>query len=183
MDYLNQHQELIDLCRKRDQKAQFKLYKLYFRNMYNTSYRILANPLEAEDAMQEAFLSAFEKIDSYSGKVSFGSWLKRIVVNESLDHLRKRKAQLVPLTESEIEFLPEDEGKDMEEEKMKIEAIQSAIEKLPEGYRVVLSLYLLEGYDHEEIAEILTISNSTARSQYARAKRKLIEMVKNQVNV
>lgn len=179
MEYLNQHQDLIDLCRKRDQKAQFQLYRLYYKNMYNTSYRIVADTAEAEDVMQEAFLSAFEKIETYSGKVSFGAWLKRIVVNQSLDCLRKKRQQFVSIEENTPEIKDETENYDLEEEKFKIELVQKAIEELPEGYRVVLSLHLLEGYDHQEISEILGITNSTARSQYARAKQKLLVIIKD----
>jgi len=90
--FRNIHQDLIDGCRSGDQKAQFQVYKLYYKAMFNTSLRIVNNDMEAEDVMQEAFLSAFEKINTYSGTVSFGAWLKRIVVNRSLDCLGKRKA-------------------------------------------------------------------------------------------
>lgn len=182
MEYLNQNQELIDLCRKRDQKAQFQMYKLYYKNMFNTSYRIVADAHEAEDVMQEAFLSAFEKIESYSGKVSFGAWLKRIVVNQSLDCLRKRKHRLVPIEETGADISEEHDDYDFEDESIKLELMQKSIEELPEGYRIVLSLHLLEGYDHQEIAEILQITNSTARSQYARARHKLLEIIKVKLN-
>ncbi len=183
MEYLNQHQELIDLCRRKDQKAQFQLYKLYYRKMYNTSFRIVANLAEAEDVMQEAFLSAFEKIDTYSGKVSFGAWLKRIVVNKSLDCLRRKKNRFVPIEETGADVEVENNDYDFEEEKLKIDLVQKCIEQLPDGYRIVLSLHLLEGYDHQEIAEIMQITNSTARSQYARARQKLVEIIKKQLNI
>jgi RNA polymerase sigma-70 factor (ECF subfamily) len=90
--FRNIHQDLVDGCRTGDQKSQFKIYKLYYKAMYNTSLRIVNDTMEAEDIMQESFLSAFEKIDSYSGTVSFGAWLKRIVINRSLDALSRRKA-------------------------------------------------------------------------------------------
>ena len=182
MEYLNQNQDLIDLCRKRDQKAQFQVYKLYYKNMFNTSYRILADAHEAEDVMQESFLKAFDKIETYSGKVSFGAWLKRIVVNQSLDCLRKKKHRLIPIEETGADISEEHDNYDFEDEKLKIELVQKSIEELPEGYRIVLSLHLLEGYDHQEIAEILQITNSTARSQYARSRRKLLEIIKNKMN-
>ena len=176
--YTNIHQDIIDNCRNKDRKAQFRIYKLYYRNMYNISLRIVNSPDEAEDIMQEAFLSAFEKIDSYKGEVSFGAWLKRIVINKSLDSIRKKKTGLV-IFEEGVAVPVEDENIDNLIEP-RLDLIHKCIRMLPEGYRIILSLYLLEGYDHEEIGEILGISASTSRSQYARARQKLRLMVKNQ---
>jgi len=173
--FRNLHQDLLDGCKTGDQKAQFQIYKLYYKAMYNTSLRIVNNNMEAEDIMQESFLSAFEKIDTYSGTVSFGAWLKRIVINRSLDALGKKKAVFEDI-ESHFGIMdksPEESVRN-EEIDVKVEEIKEAIEKLPDGYRIILSLYLLEGYDHDEIAEILKISSSTSRSQLSRAKQKLI---------
>lgn len=173
--YKNIHQDLIDGCKTGDQKAQFQIYKLYYKAMFNTSLRIVNDTMEAEDIMQESFLSAFEKINTYSGTVSFGAWLKRIVINRSLDALSKKKVAL-----EDIDSFPgirDDSGDEMlykEEVELKVEEIKKEIEKLPDGYRVILSLYLIEGYDHDEIADILGITSSTSRSQLSRAKQKLI---------
>ena len=173
--FRNLHQDILDACKEGDQRAQFQIYKLYYKAMYNTSLRIVNDTMEAEDIMQEAFLSAFEKIDMYSGTVSFGAWLKKIVINRSLDALGKRKAVFEDI-ESHIGIRDEShEDKARNEEiDVKVEEVKEAIENLPDGYRVILSLYLLEGYDHDEIAEILKISSSTSRSQLSRAKQKLI---------
>lgn len=174
--FRNIHQDLIDGCREGDQKAQFQIYKLYYKAMYNTSLRIVNDRMEAEDIMQESFLSAFEKIDSYSGTVSFGAWLKKIVVNRSLDALGKRKAIFEDI-ESYVGIIddsPEETIND-EENELKIEKIKMAINELPDGYRIILSLYILEGYDHDEISEILNISSSTSRSQLSRAKSRLLK--------
>jgi RNA polymerase sigma-70 factor (ECF subfamily) len=143
--------------------------------MYNTSLRIVGDTMEAEDIMQESFLSAFEKIDTYSGTVSFGAWLKKIVINRSLDTLNRRKAIFEDI-ETHIGIRDEstEDLAQKEEIDVRVEEVKDAIEKLPDGYRVILSLYLLEGYDHDEIAEILSISSSTSRSQLSRAKQKLI---------
>jgi len=173
--FRNLHQDLLDGCKHGDQKAQFQIYKLYYKAMYNTSLRIVNDTMEAEDIMQESFLSAFEKINTYSGTVSFGAWLKKIVINRSLDALGKRKAVFEDI-ESHI-GIKDDENDNVtnyEELDVKVEEVKEAIERLPDGYRVILSLYLLEGYDHDEIAEILSISSSTSRSQLSRAKQKLI---------
>ena len=177
--YKNIHQDVIDRCRKGEQKAQFQIYKLYYKAMYNTSFRIINDRMEAEDIMQEAFLKAFDKIHTYSGRVSFGAWLKRIVINHSLDELKKKKVEFDSLEDNDYDPKEEtDEEEDDEEEIWnKVEKVREAINELPDGYRVVLSLYLLEGYDHEEIAEILNLSSSTSRSQYTRAKNKLKEQL------
>jgi RNA polymerase sigma-70 factor (ECF subfamily) len=175
--YTNIHQDLIELCGKQDPKAQFKIYKLYYKAMYNSALRIVKDSYEAEDIMQEAFLSAFKNIGKYKGEVSFGAWLKRIVVNRSLDSLKKKKLELFPL-ESELYKLTEEDTKfETEDSKEQLEAIQHGMNLLPTGYRVILSLYLIEGYDHEEIASVLGVTASTSRSQFLRAKKKLIQIL------
>jgi RNA polymerase sigma factor (sigma-70 family) len=174
--YLNIHQDLIDLCRQGNREAQFSIYGLYYKAMYNTCLRIVKDPSEAEDIMQESFLSAFQKIDTYSGTVSFGAWLKKIVVNRSLDSIKRHKMYFETLDDRIAGDLKEE----AREEEITVDAarIRDAIMQLPEGFRIVLSLYLLEGYDHEEIAQILEISSSTSRSQYVRARQKLAEILK-----
>ncbi len=141
--------------------------------MYNICLRMVGAQVEAEDVMQEAFLNAFTKIDTYQGVVSFGAWLKKIVINRSLDHLKKRKVKFEELNEK----IPDEEPVNIEISEIQMEKLKNAIQQLPDGYRVVLSLYLLEGYDHEEIAQILGITNVSSRSQYMRAKLKLREML------
>ena len=174
--YQNIHQDLVDRCRKGDTKAQFELYKLYYKPMYNVCLRMIGNAVEAEDVMQEAFLKALTKIDTYEGVVSFGAWLKKIVINRSLDHLKKRKVKFEELNEK----IPDEEPVTLEISGIHMERLKKAIQRLPDGYRVVLSLYLLEGYDHEEISQILKISNESSRSQYMRAKMKLREMLQKE---
>lgn len=143
--------------------------------MYSICMRIINNESEAEDVMQEAFLNAFRKIDTYKGEVSFGAWLKKIVINRSLDVLKKRKVKFDEINEKTNQ-IPDYQ---METKEVNVKVIKDAIQKLPDGYRVVLSLYLIEGYDHEEISEILGISNSNSRTQYLRAKNKLRELLKD----
>ncbi|WP_372751838.1 RNA polymerase sigma factor [Labilibaculum sp.] len=175
--YKNIHQDLIELCRKNKAKAQSKIYKLYYKAMYNSSLRIVKNPAEAEDIMQEAFLSAFKNIKKYKGEVSFGAWLKKIVVNRSLDHLKKKKLDLFPLDNEIYKLSEETNDENFEFSEAQIKLVTKAIDLLPRGYGIILNLYLLEGYDHEEIGQILHISSSTSRSQYLRAKKKLIQIV------
>jgi RNA polymerase sigma-70 factor (ECF subfamily) len=142
--------------------------------MYNVSLRIVNDEMEAEDVMQEAFLSAFDKIDSYKGEVSFGAWLKRIVVNRSLDCLKKRKVEFEEVDERTTQIA---ESNSITKE-VDAEMLKNAICRLPDYYRVVLSIFLIEGYDHEEISHILGISNSVSRTQLSRAKNKLRDLLK-----
>lgn len=165
---------MIDRCKAGEREAQFQLYKLYYKSMFNTSLRMVGNEAEAEDIMQESFLKAFKKIDTYEGKVSFGAWLKKIVVNRSLDYLKKRKVNFEEIDEK---LMDEAETPVLETRELNLQKLKDAIFQLPEGYRAVLSLYLLEGYDHDEISEILGISNSSSRSQLLRAKLKLRKLL------
>lgn len=147
--------------------------------MFNTSLRIVNDTAEAEDIMQESFLDAFQKIDTYTGVGSFGSWLKRIVVNNSLDVLRKSK-DVISLDDNEIDLPVEEDHNDEEEILFQVEGIKKAIMQLPDEYRVVISLFLLEGYDHEEISSILNISNNSSRTRYSRARTKVLEILKTE---
>ncbi len=149
--------------------------------MYNTALRFMREEEAAQDVMQEAFISAFENLSSYRGDSAFGAWLKRIVINKAITHLGKRK----------MERLPEDERWDVKEEEaidifegfpFTVEKVRKAIYDLPDGYRSVLSLYLLEGYDHSEIAEIMGITESTSKSQFNRSKKKLKELLQGKLS-
>jgi RNA polymerase sigma factor (sigma-70 family) len=180
--YKNIHQDLIELCGKNDPKAQFKIYKLYYKAMYNSSLRIVKDATEAEDIMQEAFLSAFRNIKKYKGEVSFGAWLKRIVVNRSLDSLKKKKLELFPLDNELYKLSEEEENQNFEYSEEQFNILKNGIDLLPTGYRIILNLYLIEGYDHEEIGSILNISASTSRSQFLRAKKRLIQIISEKEN-
>ena len=173
--YADIHSQLIEECRNGSSKAQFELYKLYYRAMYNTCLRFVRDSMEAEDIMQEAFLAAFRNIDSFRGEVSFGSWLKRIVVNRSLDALRKKSLDLDPIEEGRM-VIDTDDYTD-NDVVGKVEQVKSAIAAMPDNYRVLLTLHLIEGYDHEEIAQITGMSNAAVRTGYSRARKKLQEML------
>lgn len=175
--FLNIHQDLIDKCKEKNQKAQFQIYKLYYQSMFNTCFRIVNKKSHAEDIMQEAFLIAFEKISTYSNEVSFGAWLKKIVVNKSLDHLRKQKYEFETFEEEIHDFEDDIEIAETDNNKT-AEKLKNIIQSLPDKYRIVFSLYHLEGYDHDEISKIMNITASTSRSQLTRAKQKIIEMMK-----
>jgi RNA polymerase sigma-70 factor (ECF subfamily) len=169
----NIHEELIDRCRAGDQNAHFKLYKLYSRAMYNVGYRITGNEADAEDVLQEAFISAFRNLDSYRADASFGSWIKKIVINKAINLLKKRKMEMMP-----DEFdVPAEEPDQEYMSGLSVDRVRGVIQQLPDGYRSVLSLYLLGGYDHQEIGEIMGITASTSKSQLNRAKNKLKELL------
>jgi RNA polymerase sigma factor (sigma-70 family) len=178
--YHNAHEAVIARCKRGDRKAQYEIYKLYSKAMYHVALRITGDTLEAEDVLQDAFLTAFGKIDTYRNEAAFGAWLKKIVVNVALNQVRKRKYQFAEIEENE-DYEDEAPKQTQAEEELsyQVEQIQKAIGALPDGFRIVFSLYLLEGYDHQEIAEILGISVSTSKSQYNRAKKKLQEMLKS----
>ena len=168
--YVDKHIELVAACRKGNRQAQFEIYKLYAKAMYNVALRIVNDDDEAEDVLQEAFLDAFTRLESFRAETTFGLWLKQIVINKSINQLRKRKAEFVSLDGIDIA----DEVAHTEEDlQYQVNEIKEAVAQLPDGYRVVLTLYLFEGYDHEEISHILKISENTSRSQYMRAKTKL----------
>lgn len=152
--------------------------------MYNTALRIINKTQDAEDIMQEAFMSAFENLNKYNGEVAFGAWLKRIVINKSIDYLRKQKVNFENIEDYENQIPNETETGEWnsetgENKAQLLERIKKHIEELDNGYRVVLSLYLLEGYDHDEIAQILDIRPSTSRSQFSRAKKILLKKLTN----
>jgi RNA polymerase sigma factor (sigma-70 family) len=176
---LNIHHDLIARCRLGDREAHYRLYKLYARSMYNVGYRITGREEDAEDALQEAFISAFRNLENYRGDAAFGAWLKRIVVNKAINILKKRKHELMP--DNEQWDVPEPEAAADYKEELTVDRVKKAIDQLPDGYRSVLSLYLLEGYDHQEIAEIMNITESTSKSQLNRAKNKLRELLKVKV--
>jgi len=172
----NQHNnQLVERCKKGDKTAQFTIYKQYYKAMFNASLRIVNDSFEAEDIMQESFLAAFTKLDSFSGDVTFGAWLKRIVINNSLTALKKNnKFNTVPLEKVDI--------KDVIEEKqdysfLKASDILNKVAQLKNNYKVALTLNLIEGYDYEEIAQIMDISYENSRTTVSRAKNKLRQLL------
>ena len=175
--YIDKHYNLVVECKQGSKKASYELYRLYSKAMLNVAFRIVGNIGEAEDVLQEAFLDAFNKLRDFRQETTFGLWLKQIVVNRSINMLRKRKMELIELEGDHLENIPDEESADDEEVQYQVALVKEAMKQLPDGYRVVLSLYLLEGYDHEEIGQILSITENTSRTQFLRAKRKLMEIL------
>ncbi|MFK7969366.1 MAG: RNA polymerase sigma factor [Bacteroidia bacterium] len=178
------HQGLILQCKEGDRKAQYELYKRYAKAMLNVAHRITNSVEEAEDVLQDAFVRAFTKLDTYKGDATFGAWLKRIVVNTAINHLRSKKLDTIALEEG-MDPVEEMRMPVMEcgEASWKMAQIREAISSLPDGYRVVFSLYVIEGYDHGEISLILNISEATSKSQFSRARKKLRQILEDQYYV
>ncbi|RCH55004.1 RNA polymerase subunit sigma-24 [Mucilaginibacter hurinus] len=176
--YIDKHYNLVVECKQGSKKACYELYRLYSKAMLNVAFRIVGNIAEAEDVLQEAFLHAFNKVHDFRQETTFGLWLKQIVVSRCINALRKRKLEFADMDDEGLENIADEMPADEEETLYKVAVVKEAIKELPEGYRVVLSLYLLEGYDHEEIGQILNITENTSRTQFLRAKRKLSEILK-----
>ncbi len=176
--YQDIHREIIELSKTGNPKAQYQLYKLYSKAMFNICVRMLNSIEEAEDLLQESFTDAFMKLNSFRYESSFGAWLKRIVINKCINTINKKKVDLV-FQDQPVEPDTRDEDVDYRGIDMDVQRIHHAVGKLPDGYRVIFSLYALEGYDHGEISQIMNISESTSKSQYLRAKQKIKELLKN----
>lgn len=177
MKLANKHiDELIALCKKNDQKAQFEIYNRYSKAMYNVAFRIVKDYHFAEDIMQEGFLKAFIKIDSYKNEVAFGAWLKRIIVNCSIDFYKQQNKYYkedfdnlaVTLVENDNDFIDSASFNEL-----KVQQILATLQTMKESYSMVLTLFYIEGYDQEEISEILNISYANCRTTLCRAKENL----------
>ena len=152
------------------------LYERYSKAMFNTALRIVNKTADAEDVLQDSFTDAFMQLSSFEHKSTFGAWLKQIVVFKSITLLKKQRMSFVDMEKAED--LPDENELDEADIWYTVDMIKQRIQQLPDGYRTVLSLYLFEGYDHEEISEILGVAQSTVRTQYIRAKQKLLKLLK-----
>ncbi len=170
-----QHADIVTGCQRSERRAQAELYRLYGRAMYNICLRMVGSTETAEDVLQNSFIDIFTKIDSFRFEATIGAWIKRIVINNCINHLKKRRLEFAELNETYGKHIADDSA--TETVHFNIEKVNTAIHKLPEGYRIVFSLYALEGYDHDEIGQILGITEATSKSQYSRAKAKLRDML------
>ncbi len=176
-------EQLVALCKTGNQSAQFEIYNRYYKAMYNASLRIVKNNFEAEDIMQDSFLMAFTKLESLKDAKIFGPWLKRIVINNSIYHYKKTiKNNEVPIDNILYKIENETQGisSDYEFTSLKAQQVLNSMKTLKDNYRIALTLNLIEGYDYEEISEIMNISNANCRTTISRAKESLRQ--KLQVN-
>lgn len=170
--------DIIEKCKQNNRVAQLQLYNQYCDGMFAVAMRFVKDSMEAEDIVQEAFIKAFTKLHQYKAEVTFGAWLKRIVVNKSIDLLKSKKQHMLELDEVHLKVVDssyEDEW--LVDDIITLEDVKEAINKLPEKYQYVVMLYLIEGYDHQEIAEILNITEVASRTQLSRGKVQLKELL------
>ena len=172
------HRQLVEACKAGDRKAYNEIYNSYSKAMYNISYRMMNNAEDARDMLQEGFIDAFRRIESFRFDSTFGAWLKKIVINKCINALEKRR---IVWEDTEIvdENTSDNDNESINEEELQlsVEKVKKAMNRLPEGARVIFSLYLLEGYDHTEISEILHISESTSKTQFMRARQMVKEFI------
>lgn len=173
-----QQQELVRKCISGESAAFRELYQQHVKAMYNTAYRLLNSHADTEDILQEAFTDAFRSIQKFNFSFTFGTWMKKIVVNKSISHLRKKKAVIVSIEDKHRDPADTPEVDELNHA-YRVEAVRKGISALPDSYRTVLNLYLFEEYSQEEIAGLLGISHSNVRVQYMRGKQKLHEILKN----
>ncbi|WP_235015708.1 RNA polymerase sigma factor [Aquimarina sp. AU58] len=170
--------ELIEQCRNNDRRAQMKLYNKYCDGMYYVALRFLKDPFEAEEAMQESFIKAFTRLHQFTGDVTFGAWLKRIVINKSIDMLKAKKMNMVAINEQVMTSVEEQNDWSVSDS-VTVDEVKKAIEKLPEKYKYAVMLFLIEGYDHNEISEVLDITPVSSRTLVHRGKKQLQEELKH----
>lgn len=169
-------EQLVKLCITGNQSAQLEIYNRYYKAMYNTALRIVKNNFEAEDIMQDSFLLAFTKLETLKDVKIFGAWLKRIVINNSIYHYKKSiKNKEVPLDDILYKVEESNHGIDSNYEftTLKAQEVLNTMKTLKDNYRIALTLNLIEGYDYEEISEIMNISNANCRTTISRAKESL----------
>jgi len=152
-----------------------QVYKGYYKAMYNVAFRIMKDEFEAEDIMQEAFLTAFTKLDTFKGEVTFGAWLKRIVINKSLTQLKKNNRYV----EVKMDVIPNYEivEETIDYSSLKASSVVDKINSLKQNYQLILTLNLIEGFDYEEISEIMGYTNENVRTTISRAKKKLKQVL------
>jgi RNA polymerase sigma factor (sigma-70 family) len=172
--------DIIERSKKGNRQAQYQLYKMYARAMFNICYRMMNDKSDAEDMLQESFSEAFRRLDSFRHESTFGAWLKMIVINRCINEIKRKKAQL-EFFDDMSPFEEKEDHTEGQEWGLSPDKIKKAMEELPKGSRMIFSLYLLEGYDHQEIAEILNISESNSKTQYMRAKQRIREILKSQL--
>lgn len=167
--------ELVEQCKANKRDAQLQLYRKYCDGMFCVAMRFLKNKDDAEDILQESFIKAFQRIHQFKGEVTFGAWLKRIVVNGCIDYLKSKKQRLVELDEGYMQVADDNNWEVAEE--IDLDEVKRAINQLPDKYRYVVQLFLMEGYDHSEVAQILDISETASRTRLVRGKGRLKELL------
>lgn len=170
-----EYEHLVAGCRHGERGAQLRLYEIYARRLYVTCLRIIGDSAEAEEAMQDSFLKILTHIDSYNESQRLEAWMRRIAIHTAIDYVRRENPDMVEIDDNMA--IEEEEELNEDEIEYSVELVKRGMKELPTGYRVIISLYLFEGYDMEEISSILKIKPASVRSQYLRAKRKLLDII------
>ena len=171
--------DLIEQCKRNVRQAQLQLYRQYCDGMYIVARRFINDSMEAEDIVQESFIKAFAKLHQFKAEVTFGAWLKRIVINKCIDSLKSKKHRTEELEDAHLKVVDfNTDNKWLVDDSVGVEEVKTCIERLPKKYRIVVNLYLVEGYNHQEISEILNITEIASRTQLSRGKSKLKELLK-----
>jgi RNA polymerase sigma factor (sigma-70 family) len=171
-----QHLRLVEGCVRGDRQAQFELYRLYSKAMFNTCLRMLGNREDAEDILQNVFVDVFGKLETFRHECTIGAWIKRVTVNNCINFLKKRRL-LLSSFDDHLSVLPQSEESEPPEVAFDIGKVQLAVSQLSDGYRAIFTLYAFEGYDHQEIADIMGITPSTSKSQFSRAKERVRQLL------
>jgi len=164
--YRTKEEDLIKGCLKRDGSAQKRLYDTYSSKMYGLCYRYVKDSMEAEDILVTAFMKVFDKIDQFKSEGSFEGWIRRIIVNEALTHLRRNRSMYL---ETDLEQADREPDYNLSDH-LEAEDLVNMIQQLPAGYRIVFNMYAIDGYSHKEIADHLGINENTSKSQLSRAR-------------
>lgn len=167
--------DIVQGCKQRKSSAQQALYRHFSAKMMAVCYRYAKDREEAEDMLQEGFIKIFQKINEYKHEGSLEGWIRRIVVNTAIDHLRKQKHWQNQVELEEVKG--QDAGYEISDG-LEMEYLMKIIQQLPSGYRAIFNLYAIEGFSHKEIAQQLRITESTSRSQYTRARSVLIDRIR-----
>ncbi|GAB5538542.1 MAG: RNA polymerase sigma factor [Salibacteraceae bacterium] len=174
-------QELIEQCLSGSQRAQRALFDKFSRKMMAVCMRYVADRERAEDVLQDGFVKVFLNLKKFRGQGSFEGWIRRTMVNTSLDYLRKKKIDEIDADISEAEYLAGTNEKVVG--KMRVEELMKLIEEMPTGYRTVFNMYAIEGYSHKEIAEELQVTESTSKTQFRKARTYLMNIIGERDNI
>ena len=171
--------EIIRQCLNNNRQAQFKLYEKYSPAMFGVCLRYAKNATDAEDILQEGFIKVFRYLKDFTGRGSFEGWLRKIMVNSALNFYKRKNLIAKGVDPETVQYYVANENDISALAKMNHEELLEIIKTLPDGYRTVFNLNVIEGYSHKEIGSLMEISVNTSKSQLSRARRSLKRMVTN----
>jgi len=174
-------ERLVKSCVNGDRISQKELFQTFYGKMLGVCMRYTGNKTEAQDVVHDAFIKVFLSLSKFENKGSLEGWIRRIMVNSAIDHVRKKREMFLSGDESKIEALEDDVNEQFEIEiytKIKADLVMKCVQQLSPAYRTVFNMYIVENYSHQEIAEILNISVGASKSNLAKAKMRVQELFK-----